>query len=183
MHRLIRCAAVALCLAIWVALPQPAGAQGQPAGVTVVHHERVQVGPYPVTVGFSQWPIRAERSLDIVFQPDGGMAGKHGTVALVPPSGNEEQMLLLRHPRMRTSCGLDIVALPEQGRWDIRFEIEGPSGRGTGHLPITLLPRPGPPVLLGWLPLLLVIGGLLALIVSAWQRVRPARQTQTWSWP
>lgn len=182
MHRLLCRAAVALCLALWVALPQPASAQGQPAGVTVVHRETVRVGPYPVTVGFSQWPIRAERSLDIVFQPDGGIAGKHGTVTLVPPSGDKQQVLLARHPRMRSVWGLDIIALPEQGRWALQLEIHGPWGRGSGRLPVTLLPRPGPPVLLGWLPVLLVTGALLAAIVVVWQRVHPARQSETWSW-
>lgn len=181
-RRLTFCAAVALCLALWVALPAPASAQGQPAGVTIVHRERVRVGPYLVAVGFSRWPIRAERSLDIVFMPDGGIAGKHGTVTLIPPSGSEEQRPLVRHPRMRTAWGLDIVALPKQGRWTLRFEIDGPLGRGSGRLPITLLPRPGPPVLFGWLPVLLVTGGLLAAVVFAWQRTRPVRQSQTWSW-
>lgn len=182
MRRLTACAAAALCLALCVALPQPARAQGQPAGVTVVHRETVRVGPYPVAVGFSRWPIRAERSLDIVFMPDGGIAGKHGTVTLIPPSGDEERLTLVRHPRMRTVWGLDVVALPEQGRWTMRFQIDGPLGRGDGRLPVVLLPRPGPPVLVGWIPVLLVTGGLLAAILFAWRHARPVRQSETWSW-
>ena len=34
------------------------------APVNIVHTERVQVGPYGVTIGFSTWPIRAMRSMD-----------------------------------------------------------------------------------------------------------------------
>jgi hypothetical protein len=182
MRRLTACAAAALCLALGVALPRPARAQGQPAGVTVVHRETVRVGPYRVAVGFSRWPVRAERSLDIVFMPDGGIAGKHGTVTLTPPSGGEKELPLVRHPRMRTVWGLDVIALPEQGRWTARFEIDGPLGRGDGRLPVVLLPRPGPPVVLGWLPVLLASGGLLAAILFAWWQVRPVRRSETWSW-
>jgi hypothetical protein len=182
MRRLTACAAAALCLALGVALPRPAHAQGQPAGVTVVHRETVRVGPYRVAVGFSRWPVRAERSLDIVFMPDGGIAGKHGTVTLTRPSGGEDERPLVRHPRMRTVWGLDVIALPEQGRWTARFEIDGPLGRGDGRLPVVLLPRPGPPVVLGWLPVLLASGGLLAAILFAWWQVRPVRRSETWSW-
>jgi hypothetical protein len=87
MRRLTACAAAALCLALGVALPRPARAQGQPAGVTVVHRETVRVGP-----------------------------------------------------------------------------------------------RPGPPVVLGWLSVLLASGGLLAAILFAWWQVRPVRRSETWSW-
>jgi hypothetical protein len=63
-----------------------------------------------------------------------------------------------------------------------RFEIDDPLGRGDGRLPLLLLPRPGPPVVLGWLPVLLAAGGLLAAIVFAWWQVRPVRRSETWSW-
>ena len=43
-------------------------------------------------------------------------------------------------------------AEPEQGRWTLCFEIKGPPAAAPGTLPITLLPRPGPPVLLGGFP-------------------------------
>jgi hypothetical protein len=43
-------------------------------------------------------------------------------------------------------------------------------------------PRPGPPVVLGWLPVLLASGGLLAAILFAWWQVRPVRRSETWSW-
>ena len=46
--------------------------------VDIVHTEQVTAGPYHLTVGFSTWPIRAMRSLDFTFMPDGGIAGKSG---------------------------------------------------------------------------------------------------------
>jgi hypothetical protein len=64
MHRrLVICIALALCLAI----PGEAAAQGGPPAVSVIHSETIRVGLYPVTVGFSEWPVHAERSLDIIF--------------------------------------------------------------------------------------------------------------------
>jgi hypothetical protein len=46
---------------------------------TIKHRETVQVGPYRLEVGFSQYPVRAERSLDITFTPVGGIQGLSGT--------------------------------------------------------------------------------------------------------
>lgn len=64
------------------ALALPAGgdaAQGAvdgaaPGGdaVAIVHREVVAAGPYRIDVGFTEWPLRAERSLDILFEPEGG---------------------------------------------------------------------------------------------------------------
>lgn len=150
--------------------------------VSVMHRELAQVGPYVVEVGFSEWPIRAERSLDIVFAPEGGIAGKSGTLTLIAPTGAEEPVRLVRHPRARAFWGLDIVALPEPGRWSLRFAISGPEGQGVGRLPITLLERPGPPVLVGWLPALALTAAMTAAVWIAWRRVRPATAAETWSW-
>src|SRR5688572_28475137 len=172
MHRrFVLCVALALCLAI----PRDAAAQGSPPAVSIIHSETITVGPYPVTVGFSEWPIHAERSLDIVFAPAGGIAGKRGTVTLLAPSGGAESLRLVRHPRMRTAWGLDIIALPEQGRWMLRLQLDGPKGDGVGQLPVTLLERPGPPAIIGWIPALVGTGCLIALLGFAWRRGRPAR--------
>ena len=87
---------VALLLAVLGAVPASAYAP-----VDIVHTERVQVGPYGVTVGFSTWPIRAMRSLDFTFMPDGGIAGKSGTLLLQGPdtNGRRRPSPLVRHPR------------------------------------------------------------------------------------
>jgi hypothetical protein len=172
-------------LALWsaVAWTSGAAAQGEYTGVPIVHREAVQVGSYGLTVGLSEWPIRSQRSLDIVFMPDGGIDGKGGTVTLVAPSGEEwARRRLVRHPRMRSAWGLDVIALPEQGRWTWRFEVDGPAGRGEGSIPVTVEERPGPPVLAGWLPIVLAAGTLTVLIAFAWRRVRPAQRPESSSW-
>ena len=51
------------------------------------HHETIQAGPYEVLVGFSEWPIRADRSLDITFEPEGGIESKSATIRITDPGG------------------------------------------------------------------------------------------------
>lgn len=152
-------------------------------GLTIVHWEEVQAGPYTIALGFSEWPILAERSLDIVFLPDDGIAEKQGTVTLISPTGEEMLKELQRHPRMYEAWGLDIIALPASGPWTFLFEIEGPQGPGVGHFaPVMLLERPGPPIQLGWAIGLLPLFGMLVLVGFTWRKVRPARFSQVWEW-
>lgn len=176
--------AVVAALATALAAVPSAAAQGAPIteSVRVVHEESVQVGPYRLSVGFSEWPMRAERSLDIVFRPEGGVGGKTGTVTLIAPSAGEETRPLVRHPRLRSAWGLDIVALPEPGRWSLRFDLVGPAGEGVGGVPITLGERLGPPVIVGWLPVLAAVGAMVGAFVVGWRRTRPARAPETWAW-
>lgn len=177
---------VALLAALLVLLtPGAAAAQAQQreyTGVPVAHRERVQVGPYALTVGVSDWPMRSQRSVNILFTPDGGIQGRHGTVTLVAPSGRELERELVRHPRVPTVWGLDIIALPEEGRWLWRLDIRGPDGRGTGSLAVTLAARPGPPAAVGWIPAGLVAAALTALLATAWRRAAPARRPEASSW-
>ncbi|OBC06782.1 hypothetical protein A5784_09590 [Mycobacterium sp. 852013-50091_SCH5140682] len=116
----------------------------------VVHSEHVQVGPYPVTVGFTVWPLRAMQSLDFTFEPDGGIAGKSGTLTEIAPDGREETDRLGRHPRNRDVWGLDVRSLDSSGTWTLRFTIDGPQGQGTGELTVDVLKQPGPPLPLSW---------------------------------
>ncbi|MGH3916108.1 MAG: hypothetical protein ACRDTC_22275, partial [Pseudonocardiaceae bacterium] len=131
-----------LVLVVAGLLAAPA-AQAQPP-VTVVHTETTDVGPYQMRVSFSEWPLSAERSLDFLFTPAGGIADLNGTLQMTGPSGAEFQpnvqsagpqgRALVRHPRARDSWGLDIVALPEEGTWRFEFVLAGPRGPGTGTL-------------------------------------------------
>ncbi len=149
------------------------------------HHLQVQVGPYPVEVGFSEWPPLAERSLDITFTPADGIEGKTASLTLIGPRGTDyrDSGPLGRHPRQRDRWGLDLIALPLAGAWTMELAIDGPRGAGTATVgPIEVGPRPGPPApaayLVGVLPLLAVVG----LIVTGWRRVRPAQAADARSW-
>lgn len=142
--------------------------------VDIVHTERVQVGPYGVTVGFSTWPLRAMQSLDFTFSPDGGIADKSGTLTQIAP-GNRltRAQPLARHPRKREVWGLDVRSLDTQGNWTFRFVINGPQGRGAGELDnLTVLQQPGPPLALSWSISSLPLIGLVVFLAIAWRRTR-----------
>jgi hypothetical protein len=143
--------------------------------VDVVHTERVQVGPYGLTVGFSTWPLRAMRSLDFTFVPDGGLDGLSGTVRMANTTTGIPGRVkpLARHPRKRDVWGLDVLSLPTAGDWTFQFTIDGPEGRGTGTLQhLEVLRQPGPPLALSWSITTLPLFALAGFIAVAWRRTR-----------
>jgi hypothetical protein len=148
------------------------------------HHERIKAGPYEVLVGFSEWPMRAERSLDITFEPTGGIDGKSASIRIIDPQGDVFEVGPLgRHPRQRELWGLDLIALPAAGDWTIELTVTGPQGSGTGVL--TAIPvgeRPGPPPAPMWLIAALPLFFLLWLGVRGWLRVRPGQTAEARSW-
>jgi hypothetical protein len=140
--------------------------------VDVVHAERVQAGPYGITVGFSTWPVRAMQSLDFTFVPDGGISGKSGVITVVGAEGEYFEPLA-RHPRKREVWGLDVQNLPAPGDWTFRFTVNGPKGEGIGELRgLNVLEQPGPPMGLSWTISTIPLLGLVVLIVVAWRRTR-----------
>lgn len=148
------------------------------------HHEIVQAGPYEVTIGFSEWPPRAERSLDITFEPAGGIAEKRATIRLIDPAGEPFRIGPLgRHPRQRDLWGLDLIALPVSGDWSMEVTVEGPLGSGTGVLPeIPVGARPGPPPLPLWLLATLPLLFLLWLAARGWRVMRPTGAPEARAW-
>ncbi len=173
-HRLAVTALVTAALGLAGAAPAMAYAP-----VNIVHTERVQAGPYGVTVGFSVWPIRAMRSLDFTFMPDGGIAGKSGRLLLNGPGIKSQDHVtpLVRHPRKLDTWGLDVKALNAPGAYTFGFAIDGPLGHGDGTLRgVTVLNRPGPPLALSWTVGSLPFLGLIVVLVVAWRRIRPGRQ-------
>jgi len=141
--------------------------------VNVVHTEKVQAGPYDLTIGFSTWPVKAMQSLDFTFAPEDGIAGKKGTLTVLHEGVVGDDDPLARHPRKREVWGLDIYALPEPGTWTLRFDVEGPAGAGTGELKnLQVMEQPGPPMGLSWAVSTIPLFGLIALIVIAWRRTR-----------
>jgi hypothetical protein len=144
--------------------------------VDIVHTEQVTAGPYHVTVGFSTWPIRAMRSLDFTFVPDGGIDGKSGDLTIAGP-GMQWRSRLVRHPRKRDAWGLDVRALDKPGDYSFGFAVDGPQGHGEGTLPgVVVLSQPGPPLAVSWTVGSLPAVALIVIIAVAWRRTRPGRQ-------
>jgi hypothetical protein len=136
-----------------------------------------------LTASFTDWPIRAGRSLDFTFEPAGGIEGRNGTVRAIAPSGEpkalgvvgldgEADMKLQRHPRARHAWGLDVVALPEEGPWRLEFTVHGPDGTSTGTLPIAVGPMPGPPTAVSWAVGMVPWAAALVVLGRRWLRVR-----------
>ncbi|TDZ42288.1 hypothetical protein [Mycobacteroides franklinii] len=143
------------------------------APVNVVHTEQVVAGPYALTVGFSTWPLRAMQSLDFTFIPSDGIAGKSGTLTVVPPDGRTwPTEPLARHPRKREVWGLDIKALQEEGHFQFVFDIDGQRGPGKGTLNLDVLSQPGPPLALSWTISLIPLFALVGVLIVAWRRTR-----------
>lgn len=167
-----------------------ASAQAEP--LEVVHAERVALSDGSrLTASFSDWPVKAGRSLDFTFEPQGGIEGRSGTLRAVAPSGEpkalgvvgldgEAVMRLPRHPRARHAWGLDVTALPEEGVWHFEFAVRGPRGEATGTLPITAGPAPGPPPALSWLVGMAPWAVALVVLARWWWRVR-GRTALAWS--
>jgi hypothetical protein len=174
---------VTLGLLLGLAAPAQAATPAQTyAPVEIVHQERVAVGPYELTVGFSEWPVRARQSLDFTFAPSGGIEQVTGTLVAVSPTGEEDDLRrpagvdgLPRHPRQPDVWGLDVFALATPGDWVFTFGLDGPQGRASGAMTLPVLEQPGPPLALSWLvstvPLLVILG-VLAVAVRRGGRVR-----------
>lgn len=157
------------------------------APVDIVHTEKVKVGPYNLTVGFSRWPLRADQSLDFTFAPDGGIKGKTGTLSMTAPGQKAGGMggpgggggggQLARHPRKLSVWGLDVQSLSTAGKWSFTFTINGSQGQGTGTLnDIAVLDQPGPPYSVSWSVCVLPVVGLIVFLTVAWRRHRPSRR-------
>nr|WP_051499764.1 hypothetical protein [Nocardia sp. BMG51109] len=152
----------------------PAGTAAAYEPVNIVHTERVQAGPYAITVGFSTWPLRAMQSLDFTFIPDGGIEGRSGTLTPIEPDGRAYRPTpLSRHPRKRDVWGLDVTSLEKEGNWTFRFEIDGPQGHGTGELRnLAVLQQPGPPLGISWAISTVPLLGLVIFLAYVWRRTR-----------
>ncbi len=177
LHPLLRRLAV-MVLAMSALTLVTAGPAAAYQPVNIVHTEKVQVGPYDLTVGFTTWPIRAMQSLDFTFLPSDGIAGKSGTLKINGPDRRATRRVqpLVRHPRKRDSWGLDVKSLNASGSYSFTFAIDGPQGHGVGTLAdVQILSQPGPPLPLSWTLGLLPLAGMLIFVAVVWRRLRPGR--------
>jgi hypothetical protein len=150
----------------------------------IKHRETVQVGAYTLELGFSQWPVRAERSLDITFTPQDGIKNKSGTTKFsLNTSKDTIGRDLVRFPKNRQIWGYDLISIPQKGTWNLEFVINGKQGKGVANLKLEVLERPaGPSVALtqplGLIPILAVF----VLAIRAWLQVRPTRHAEANQW-
>ncbi len=146
----------------------------------IVHRQTLMVGNTKVVVGFSEYPLQAERSLDLTFNPEGGISGKEGKVQFIRPNGEKWFATKLpRYTRDRNVWGFDNQAFPTEGTWRMEIKINGT----LATMPLEVGARPvGPPnnliIALALLPILAVF----TLAIRAWLQVRPLRHVESRSW-
>ncbi|GAB3417680.1 hypothetical protein [Flindersiella endophytica] len=187
----------ALLLVACAAVLAGAGPAAAAAGrLDIVHSERVELGDSTLIVSFTRWPLQENRSLDFTFAPAGGIQERTARLRAIDPSGRPAGTLgqlgaveddsgwfpLPRHPRDRSVWGLDVVSLPEEGRWRFEFEVKGPEGTSTASLPLEVGPQPGPPYALSWTVAMLPWILLIPLLAYGWVRARPLRLAGTRAW-
>ncbi len=159
------------------------------AAANVKHTETVKLGAETLRVNFSEFPLQAERSLDLTFALDSGNAGKVVLLRFIHPDGKsprDDFRPLPHFPRDRKLWGFDSFALPDQGTYQLELKLGGTNTGGTNtvaRLPLQVLARPaGPPsnliLFLASLPLL----SIFVLAARAWLRVKPLRQVDSRSW-
>ena len=144
------------------------------------HTETLMVGKTKVVVGFNEYPLQAERSLDLTFNPEGGISSKKGEIEFIRPNGEQWfNTTLPRYTRDRSVWGFDNQAFPTQGTWQMKIRING----SIASLPLTVGARPVGPssnliIALALIPILAVF----TLAIRAWMRVRPLRHLESRTW-
>jgi hypothetical protein len=158
----------------------------------IKHQETVQAGPYRVVVGFSEWPLQAERSLHITYSPDGGIGGLKGVRKFVPAGGLSEDQKdrypfdarFFRFTRDQSTWGDDDISLTTEGNYALEISVDGPKGKGVGRLEnLNFGERPaGPPASLIYALSLIPVLALLVISARAWRQVRPGSRRETHAW-
>lgn len=174
-----------LCLLLLVVtcLCVPGGAQAHTGHGAVAATEQVQVGPYQVQVEFSEWPVTAERAVQIILIPEDGIEGFIGGIRFTPEGHSEHGADAYPYPAIPDALTINHPGLPYDGVWQLEVVLNGPKGVGSGRLqPMTVGPAPSFPKWLGWLmaatPMLVYFGYL------GWadHRFRRARTADGGAW-
>jgi len=144
------------------------------------HTEQLEVGNLKLTVGFTEWPVQAERSLDMTFSPEGGIVGKAVKIRIVRPDGTSRGSFNLpRFVRDRSVWGFDSEAFTTKDKWTLEFSANG----AKTSLPLTVLERPaGPPSNLITALAMIPILAVFVLALRAWLRVKPLQQLESRRW-
>lgn len=165
-----------LLLAALLLIPTTALAHG-PGDQPIVHEEPAQVGPYRVTVGFSEWPTRAEKSVQYVVHPQGGLAGKQAFLAVVPADGHARGNLdwteLMTYPGLDDAWVHQTLGVSNPGMWKIEIKMVTAQGTFAGSTKPFLVDKPpGIPMWFGWVVGLIPLYGVIWFGVREWRQKR-----------
>lgn len=136
-------------------------AQGQPA-----RSEILTAGPYTIIMSFSQDPPEVETPLEVTIKNQSGTM-LSGRIVAQPGLGTDGATLYTQLRAVPGEQGtlVGTVHLPVRGAWNIIADLNGPHGRGTASIAVTVSAPNAIPIWLGWL---IGLSPLLGCIWLAW---------------
>lgn len=149
----------------------PASAHG--GGKEGAYHMTVQAGNLPVVIDFADWPLRAQKSNRFIVAPDGGIAGREGTMTWT--DSNRRKRLdanLMPYPGLKDVWMVETKGIKAPGDYTVTIEIYGSGGDRTATLPLSVGPPPGIPLWFGWLVGLFPLYGMVWFMLRERRRVR-----------
>ncbi|GCE15129.1 hypothetical protein [Tengunoibacter tsumagoiensis] len=108
---------------------------------------QVEAGPYPLTIGFSKYPgnagytlpfsIASTRSLTYHAEtiPGSGLAAQTVQASISPNTGKQVQ---------------GDAEITVRGLWHLHIIVDGPQGRGSVEVPLSVTAPPAIPEWMGW---------------------------------
>jgi hypothetical protein len=152
-----------IALAAWLALAVAAPAL---AHENIARIETVPGGPYTIMIGLITDPPNVEAPLEVTIGAAEGtptLAGATVTLTGLPGLGTDAtptRPVPLTLEEGETEYFEGKISLPVRGAWTLRLDVDGPAGKGTALLPVTVAAPAGVPLWLGWLiALSLLLGG------------------------
>ncbi len=132
--------------------------------------EMLKAGPYSIEVTLSLDPPEVEKPLNITLVA-GNASQLSGSVMAIPGAGTDAiTVRTLLAPAGHTSNTLEgTLHLPVRGAWQIVIDLDGPSGRGSASLDVTVSAPNAIPAWLGWLIGLSPLIGCVWLIWQQWK--------------
>lgn len=153
-----------LVLPFLFALPATALASDNPA-----RSETLIAGPYTIVVGLSNDPPLVDQDFTLTVS-DREATPLVGTLIAQPRFGTDA--IPVRTPLLQDNGNTHVLTgtlrLVVRGAWNIVVDLNGPRGRGSANLDVTVTAPNAMPVWLGWIIGLLPLVGCVWLIWQQW---------------
>ena len=148
----------------FLAMPTTALASGKPA-----RSETLTAGPYTVGVDFSTDPPIVDQDFTLTIRNNASIP-LTGTLIAQPVFGTDAIPVHtpLTHENGHTGVLTGTLHLVVRGAWNIIVDLNGPRGRGSATLAVTVTAPNAMPAWIGWIIGLLPLVGCVWLIWQQW---------------
>ncbi len=137
-------------------------------GSTPARVERVQAGPYPLTVSLYTDPANAGFALPFAIAPQQPQSGVLTfDVTSVPGTGVDATPVhaSITHDSNIRNGVQGAAEITVRGEWNLLISVDGPQGHAEASVPVTATAPPAIPLWLGWSIGLIPLYGLLAFLL------------------